>query len=82
MHPGVTVIAAAAPGNTDALPVGRLVAGAPEAIRLYEGLQEEQAMAVFVLPVTPDAPGNDCKDMAGQMGDDHPWQDQKAGIVG
>jgi hypothetical protein len=37
MQAGVTIIAAAALGQTGIAPVGRLVASTPESIYLYEG---------------------------------------------
>jgi hypothetical protein len=45
-------------GLTHAHPVGRLVTGAPEAIRLHEGLQQVKGMVVASLPVRRDPPGN------------------------
>ena len=82
MQSGIAIVAAAALGGAYIAPVGRPVAGAPESVYLHEGLQHEQAMAVLFLPVPPDTPGDDGKDVAGQVGNPHPRQDQEAGVVG
>ncbi len=39
-------------------------------------------MAVLLLPVSQDAPTDLPQDMAGQVGNPHPGQDQKPGVVG
>ena len=53
-------------------PVGGLVAGAPESVLLHEGLQQMQAMALAMLPVGIDPPGNVSKNMARQMRNPNP----------
>src|SRR5580704_224036 len=63
-------------------PVGRLVTGAPESVGLHEGLQQIKAMVIASLPVGIDPLGNLRKNMAGQMRNTNPGQDQKATLVG
>ena len=50
------VLAGAAFGLPDPLPVGGTVAGARKSIPLHEGFQQKDRMRVLALPVGPDLP--------------------------
>jgi hypothetical protein len=63
-------------------PVGRLVTRTPESVRLHEGFQQVNGVVVALLPVGRDAPGNLRQNMAGQMLNANPGQDQKTAVVG
>ena len=63
-------------------PVGRLVTRTPESVRLHEGFQQVKGVVVALVPVGSDAPGNLRKNMAGQMPNADPGQDQKTAVVG
>src|ERR1035437_308555 len=63
-------------------PVGRLVTSAPESVRLHEGFQQVNGVVVALLPVGSDALGNSPQNMAGQMLNADPGQDQKTAVVG
>src|SRR5664280_725118 len=63
-------------------PVGRLVTRTPESVRLHEGFQQVNGVVVALLPVGSDAPGNLRQNMAGQMLNANPGQDQKTAVVG
>lgn len=78
----VAVLTATALGLTDADPVGGFVAGAFKAALFHEGFQEVERMSVFGLPIGRDAAGDASENMAGQMRDFDPWQDQVPVVIG
>ena len=54
-------IAAAPDRGAHALPASRPVASCSKAVLLDKGLQHQDWMAVFILPIAADAPGNDAQ---------------------
>ena len=78
----VAVLAAASLGLADADPVGGAVAGAFEPGSVDEGFDEVDGVAVLCLPVGAQTAEREGKEMAGEMRDANPRQDEKACIVG
>lgn len=62
-------------------PIGGLVTRAFEPISFHKGLDQMDRMAVFFLPIRRKTSKNGGQDMAGQMRDLHPGENQKAGVV-
>src|SRR5208337_3040651 len=77
----VAIELTAAGGLTDVSPVGGLVAGAAEAIRLHESLQQHRAITVALLPVVGQLAGDVAEDFRSHALRLHPGQDQKARVV-
>jgi len=75
-------VAAAPRGLTDADPVRSLITGAPKAITFHKGFQEIYGMAVFLYPVRTDTPGDSAQNVAGQVRNFDPGQNQKPHVVG
>jgi hypothetical protein len=75
------ILAAAAFGLAHALPIGRPVTTAGEAVMLDKGFQQINGVAVLTLPITADTPGDATQHVAGQRGHTRPRHDQKARIV-
>src|SRR6266404_6214067 len=85
MH-GIIPVALILAGSSGRLahvnPVGRLVAGPSESVRLHEGLQQVKGVAVAPLPVLVDPPGDLRQKVAGQVRHDHGGQDEESTVVG
>ena len=62
-------------------PVGRPVACALEALAIHEGLQVMDRVTVELLPVGADPAGDAAQDMAGQMRNLDPGQDEEARVI-
>ena len=77
----VDIELAAALGLADMDPVGGSVAGALEASRVTEGLQEHGTLPVAVVPVQRQTPGRQGEQMGGQRGETNPGQDEIAGVI-
>jgi len=75
------VLARPSGGLPHAHPVGCPVAAALEAIPLHESFQEAKRMPVALLPVSGDSPSDLPENMAGQMIDAHPRQNQKTLVI-
>ena len=78
----VTVLSASSTGVADPQPIGGPIAGAPEEVSLNEGFYQLDWMAVFLLPIDGETPGDLTKNMAGQMRYPDPGQNQKPGVIG
>jgi hypothetical protein len=73
---------ASALGKPHVNPVGCLVAGALKTLAVDKGLQKEDRMVVYFLPVSGEEPGHAAQDMGGQIRNLNPGQDEEAGILG
>ena len=85
MH-GIIPVALILAGSSGRLaradPVGRLVTGASKSVRLHESLQQVKGVAVALLPVLVDPPGDLRQEVAGQVRHDHGGQDEESTVVG
>lgn len=77
----IAVIAGTASGLTGEDPVCRPITGASEQGPVDKGFQQIDGMSILFLPVRADAMGNPGEDMAGQMGNLNPRQDEKTHVV-
>lgn len=82
MVPVALILARSSRGLPDAHPVGRTVAGALKPIPLHERFEQMNRMSVTLLPVGGDLPGNLPKNMARQMIDADPRQDEETLVIG
>ena len=78
----VPVVAATPLGGAEGHPVGRPVAGSPEAAAIHEGFQRINRMAILALPVGANLSADRPEQVAGQVRHRDPGQDQKARVVG
>jgi len=76
------VLAAAALGLSHPLPVGGSVAGAPESVAVHERFHQVNRVAVFGPPVRAQLAEDHPENVAGQMRDHDPGENEKPGIVG
>src|ERR1039457_1769632 len=76
------ILARSSAGLSHSNPVGCLVSGAPETVRLHKGLQQVKPMVVARLPVGIDAPNDLRKEVTGQVPHLHPRQNEKTAVVG
>ncbi len=75
-------IAAAPFGLIDVNPVGCLIADASESFPFDKGFQEIKGMVVFLYPVQTDVSGDPSQDVAGQVRNSDPGQNQKSHVIG
>ena len=79
---GVPVVTAAPLGLTHIDPVGGLITNTPEALPFQKGFQEIKGVVVPGHPVGANPPGDLAQDVAGEMENPDPGQNQKAHVVG
>lgn len=79
---GVSILPAAALGLTDADPVGGFITGSLETVTFHKGFQEVKRVPVFGLPIGSDAAGDPRENMAGQVWNFDPGQNEIAAVVG
>jgi len=78
----MTVLPGPSLGVPDREPVRGFVAAALEAVAFNKDLHQVDGMTVVIDPVLSETTHDPAKEMAGQMRDLHPGQDEEAGIVG
>ena len=78
----IPVVAGAPLSWTQLHPVGRLVAGAPEAAAIHESFQRMNRMSILALPVGANTSSETREQVAGQVRHLDPGQHQKARVVG
>ena len=66
---------------TNALPVGRTVAGPPVLRRIYEGLRQYRLQAVPLLPVPGQPPNRHRQHLRGQIRNPNPRENQEPGVA-
>ena len=67
---------------SQAAPIGRPIAGAPEPLDIHKAFQQLDGVLVEVLPVRADLPGDPPQEVTGQMAHVDPRQNQIARVVG
>ena len=75
------IVAAAAPGETHALPVSRLITGAAKALGINKRFQANHRVTITGDPIGFDATHDQAQNMVGQAAHLHPGQHQKPGVV-
>jgi len=75
------VVAPASRGAPDIDPVGRPVAAAGEPVLLDEGLQQQRGVPVAGPKILLHLTGRPGKELAGQIRDPNPGQDEKSAVV-
>lgn len=63
-------------------PTARLVAGAFKTACVDECFKPEDRVCINRMPVFRDDSGTPCKQMGSKIGDNDPWKNQEAGVVG
>jgi hypothetical protein len=76
------VVLASAGGFSKIEPVGGLVAGSSEHVRIDESLEPIDGMGIYVLPVSAEGASRPGEEMGGQAMRFDPGKHEKAGVVG
>lgn len=77
----MTILTASSLSGTDVMPIGGSITGATKSICVYEALHQTDRMAILNLPIRRQAATPPRQQMAGQVLDLYPGQDEKAGLT-
>jgi len=69
------------PSLSHIYPIGRFVAGSPEAVFFHKGFQQDGPISVSVFPIIRQTPSQTRQDPGSKISGGDPGKDEKAGVI-